>query len=178
MDQFLKTRAGENVLSLVFAIIPFMSKTSCNTKILSIFEKVGAPLDHTPGLAQFNKLYDAVFVLAMQTGIKDKALQHHTWLTRLQTKASVVEKTKASLSPLGDAYDSISSLENIADIVSLLHKLSKDDSNGLVAVYCGLAGAPWVAAYARNVLVLPICAFSEGTSIVLIVVTTNLQGLF
>lgn len=80
VDQFLKTRAGENVLTFLSAIIPFMSRTSCNATILSIFEKVGAPLDHTPGLGQLNNVYDAVVLLAMQMRIKAKVLQYHAWL--------------------------------------------------------------------------------------------------
>lgn len=78
----------------------------------------------------------------------------------------MVTKAKASLSPLGHAYDSLPSLQNLADNVLSLHKLYKDGSDGLVAVYYGLAGAPWVAAYARDVLGLSVCAFSDGTSIV------------
>lgn len=58
------------------------------------------------------------------------------------------------------------SLESIADIVLSLHKLSNDDSDGLVAGYYELAGASWVVAYARDVLGLSVCAFGERTSTV------------
>lgn len=166
VDQFLKTRAGENVLAVLSAIIPVMSKTSCNATILSLFEKAGAPMDHTPGLGQLENVRDTVVPLATQMRIKDKVLQYHAWMTKLHTKAPFVNKAKAGSSPLGDAYDSIPSEDNIANIVLQLHKLSKDDSGGLVMVYYGLAGAPWVAAYARDVLGLPVCVFSEGTSTV------------
>lgn len=80
VDWFLKIRAGENILSLLSAMTPFMSKTLCNATVLPIIERLGARLDRTPEVRQLNNVYDAAVILALQMGIKRKVLfikKHH-----------------------------------------------------------------------------------------------------
>jgi len=162
-DQFLKTRAGENVMALMSAVIPVMPKSSCNATILLMFEKSGASLDSTPGLSQVERVRDAVAPLAAAMKIKEKVLQYHCWMKNLITQAkdgetnSPVSKVQADLSPLDDAYDAIPCPSTIADVVLLLHRVCSSDESTFTVKYWGLSGAAWVAAYAQDVLGLPVC---------------------
>ena len=171
-DQFLKTRAGENVMALMSAIIPVMPKRSSIATMLLVFEKSGAPLDHTPGLNQLERVRDAMAPLAAVMKIKEKVLQYHCWMINLINQAKSgkeklpVSKAQADLSPLGDAYDAIPCERTIADVVLLLHRVTCSDDVAFTMTYFGLSGAAWVAAYSQDVLGLPVCVLLDSNTIV------------
>jgi hypothetical protein len=48
-DQLLKTRAGENVLALLSALVPLLPEEAFTTVLLKSFEHSGIPADSTPG---------------------------------------------------------------------------------------------------------------------------------
>lgn len=49
-DELLKTRAGENVVALMSAVLPVMSEHSCDSMILRLFDASGASSKHHSGL--------------------------------------------------------------------------------------------------------------------------------
>lgn len=160
VDQLLLTRAGENVLGLMCSLIPVLAESSCNAVILSVFERSKASLDLTPGLSQLNRVREIVAPLAARMNFKDKVLQYHAWLLKVQHSSNPVDKIKSRFSPLEDAYDGIPNESNLVEIILQFKKLVSDTDN-LVLVYYGLHGAAWVVAYAQEVLDLPVCVYTD-----------------
>ena len=147
-DELLKTRAGENIVALMSAILPVMSESSCDNLLLKLFEACNTPKDKTPGFAQLRSIRRSLNSLARKTQFKDRAFQYHVLSKQLlETDASTVNHT---------AYESIPSEETAVQVILALSKLVQEDS-GLILAYHGLRGSGWVIAYARHVLGLPVC---------------------
>lgn len=168
VDQLLKTRAGENVLSLLSAIIPFYVKDLLQRYYpLHLQEGRSTAGSYTRIRAVEQRFYDAIVVLATKK-IEDQR-KGLTILYLADQPSNTRIHGDEGQSKFITAWSCIwqhTMFVKSSDILLSLHKLCKDGSDGLVAVYYGLAGAPWVAGYARDFLGLSVCAFSDGTSIV------------
>lgn len=68
VDQFLKTRAGENVLALMASIVPLMSQDACVAVLGTLFETAGASNDCTPGISQFLRLREGLLTYVRNIG--------------------------------------------------------------------------------------------------------------
>ena len=156
-DELLKKRAGENVVALLSAVLPFMSEFSCDNLILKLFEAAGSSLDSIPGLAQLRSLWVAMTPLAKRTQFKDRVFQYHVFSRHL------LDYDAKSLGH--DAYNSIPSEETALKVILALSRLTQEDS-GSVLDYHGLSGSGWVIAYARHVLGLAVCVLSSSSNAV------------
>ncbi|KAL9609428.1 MAG: hypothetical protein Q9167_005804 [Letrouitia subvulpina] len=143
-DQFLKTRAGENVLALMTAIAPLVSEDTCSRVLSNLFDHAAISADHTPGLSQFSKLRDGLIDFTRQAGFREAVLHHHDFLTRL----------------VGidiDPYEAIPSVESLVQVIKLCHKIISTEDHCILQLK-GLKGSGWIAAYTGQILGLPVCA--------------------
>jgi hypothetical protein len=164
-DHLLKTRAGENVLALLSALVPLLPEEAFTTVLLKSFEHSGIPADSTPGLGQISRIRAALSPFTARTVIKDRVLQYHGLFSRLTSTSN--ELSSAIPPP-----------EVIPEILGIFHKLITHETPYLLH-YHGIAGAAWVAAYACNVLGLHACAMlSNGDVISLNTAYDNARVIF
>lgn len=159
-DELLKSRAGENVIALMSALLPVMSEDSSDAVILELFDRSGASPNITPGFSQLQALRTILAPLLRKTEFKDKAFQYHSLLKRL-----LVDKKSLPSTSLDVVYDSIPSEETMAHIIQLLSELIQEGDKKILA-YHGLKGAAWCIAYARHVLGLAVCVFRTTVDLV------------
>jgi hypothetical protein len=144
-DQLLKTRAGENVLALLSALLPLLPEQVFTTVLLDCFQSYGVPPESTPGLGQIAKIRAALCPYSSRTDIKDRVVQFHGLFKRLTSNKDL------------EISMSIPSPDVIPKILSELHKLVTHEAPYILH-YHGMSGAAWVAAYACKVLGLGVCA--------------------
>ncbi|KAL8868420.1 MAG: hypothetical protein Q9174_005006, partial [Haloplaca sp. 1 TL-2023] len=152
-DHLLKTRAGENVLALMAAIVPLMAPDACINVVSLLFENAGAPLDHTPGIGQILKVRNALVPFVRHVGFQEKVLQYNEHFKRIAVEGTINPADK----PGADPYDAIPSEPTLPHIVQICSKLATAEKSTLL-YFRGFPGAAWVAAYASIVLGLPVCA--------------------
>lgn len=163
-DQLLKTRAGENVLALLSALLPLLPEEVFTTVLLKSFERSGVPADSTPGFGQISRIRAALNPFIARTVIKDRVLQYHGLFSQLTSTTTEL----SSAIPLPQV---------IPELLCTFHKLITHETPYLLH-YHGLAGAAWVAAYACKVLGLQACAIlSNGDVISLNAIYDNAQVL-
>lgn len=159
VDQLLQTRAGENIVAMMSGLAPLLPKSAFNTATLYVFQKRDAPSNSIPGLAQLEKFRDTILPLASELDTKDKVFQYHKWMLQLlgsdQSTPLQGENSTAAINP----YTAMPDPETIANVICYLSKLAEKQDEVYVLVYHGLQGAAWVAAYAQDVLGLPVCMF-------------------
>ncbi|KAL8959218.1 MAG: hypothetical protein Q9183_005674 [Haloplaca sp. 2 TL-2023] len=161
VDHLLKTRAGENVLSLMAAIVPLMEPDACVTVVSLLFENAGTPLDHTPGIGQIHRVRAALVPFVRNVGFKEKVLQYNEHFNRIAKKGAISDGDRPRIDP----YDAIPSEQTLPRIVQLCNKIATSEKLMLL-YFRGFPGAGWVAAYASIILGLPVCAIDhEGGEI-------------
>lgn len=159
-DELLKSRAGENVVALMSALLPVMSEESSDAVILKLFDRRGASLNTTPGYSQLRSFRTILAPLLRKTEFKDKAFQYHSLLKRL-----LVDNKSLPSTSLDEVYHSIPSEETMVHIIQLLSELVQEGDRKILA-YHGLKGAAWCIAYARHVLGLAVCILRTRVDLV------------
>ena len=157
VDQFLKTRAGENVLALMASVVPLMSENACPAVLGGLFEVAGVSMDHTPGVNQFLKLRDGLLTFSRNVGFQERVLTYHALLDQL-VNAVHNEHPRTRLS---DPYDAIPSRQDIPRIIQLCHKVATS-TDSVILSYKGLHGSGWLAAFGSYVIGLPVCALDSS----------------
>ncbi|KAI4213179.1 MAG: hypothetical protein LQ351_004125 [Letrouitia transgressa] len=147
LDQFLKTRAGENVLALMTAVAPLISQDACSLLLNHLFDQEAISADHTPGFGQFSKLRDGLIDFTRQAGFRENVLHYHGFLARRFEIDS-------------DPYEAIPSVEGLSHIIKLCHKIVSMEDDCILRLK-GLKGAGWIAAYTGQILGLPVCAVDQ-----------------
>jgi hypothetical protein len=164
-DQLLKTRAGENVLALLSALLPLLPEKEFTTVLLKSFEISSIPADSTPGLGQISRIRAALNPFTARTVLKDRIVQYHGLFSQLTS----------TINPLSSA---IPPIDVIPDVLGIFHKLVTHETPFLLH-YHGIVGAAWAAAYGSKVLGLRACAIlSNGDVISLNSNYDNAQVLF
>ncbi|KAL8665415.1 MAG: hypothetical protein Q9202_002308 [Teloschistes flavicans] len=151
VDHLLKTRAGENVLSLMASIVPLLSPEACVVALSSLFDIAGVKPDHTPGVGQLHKLRNAVVPFSQSVGFQERVLQYHALFERIVGPRSDPDE----LGP----YDAMPDKHTLSRIVQCCHKIATAE-NTTVLVWKGFTGSGWVAAYASCILGFPVCAIN------------------
>ncbi|MCJ1300160.1 hypothetical protein MMC08_002954 [Hypocenomyce scalaris] len=151
-DQLLKTRAGENVLALLSAVIPVMSEEACTRLLSLLFDTNKVNPENTPGFGQLKSIRNALLTFCKKVGVGEKIIQFNVLFESLIAGDNPSEGN--------DPYTSIPSEQNISQLMQMLHKVSTSSNH--VLVYHGFLGAPWLATYASHVLGLKTCALSDG----------------
>jgi hypothetical protein len=163
-DLLLKTESGTNALALLSAILPVMSKASSNATITFLFKKAGVPQDHTPSVGQLERLQDVIMPLLVKSSFKDKVLQYYAYMDKLVHSSAPNETVDQPHTITSrDIYDSIPHENCIADIILLLNKIVGTDRNVTFEVR-GFMAAAWIAAYARDILGMPVCVFGKDNT--------------
>ncbi|KAA6415431.1 MAG: hypothetical protein FRX48_00146 [Lasallia pustulata] len=160
VDELLKTRAGENVVALMSAVLPAMSEHSCDSMMFRLFDASGASSNTTPGFSQLQSLRAILAPLLRNTAFKDKAFQYHSFLKRL-----LVDNKSLPPTSLDDVYDSIPNGETMVHMIQLLSELVQEGGRKIMA-YHGLKGAAWCITYARHVLGLAVCVLRTTVDLV------------
>ena len=153
VDHLLKTRAGENVLSLMAAIVPLMAPDACVNAVSLLFENADTPLDHTPGIGQIQKVRNALVPFVRHVGFQEKVLQYNEHFKRIASEGAMCAANK----PWTDPYDAIPSEQTLPRIIQLCNEIATSEKS-MILYFRGFPGAAWVAAYASIVLGLPVCA--------------------
>ena len=156
VDQFLKTRAGENVLALMASIVPLMSESACPAVLGGLFEVAGVSMDHTPGVNQFLKLRDGLLTFSRNVGFQERVLTYHALLDQL-----VNTHNEHPWENRSDPYDAIPSRQDIPRIIQLCHKVATS-TDSVILSYKGLHGSGWLAAFGSYVIGLPVCALDTS----------------
>lgn len=151
VDYLLKTRAGENLLSLMTSIVPLMSPEANVIAISTLFDLAGVKPDHTPGVDQLHKLRNAVGPFSRSVGFQERVLQYHALFERIVDGDS--ESAKRG------PYRAMPDEHNLSRITLSCHKIATA-GNTTVLVYKGFGGSGWVAAYASCILGFPVCAIN------------------
>ncbi len=163
-DLLLQYGTGKNALALLTSIFPVMSKAASNAAITFLFRKAGVPPDYTPGVGQLERLREALMPMIIKTTFKDKVLQYHAWMIRALASLKQQRSVDGTedVPSLKNVYDSIPHEELVSNILSFMHKVK--GSQNLIYEHHGLAGAAWSAAFARDILGLLVCVFSDAES--------------
>ncbi|MCJ1451077.1 hypothetical protein MMC28_001411 [Mycoblastus sanguinarius] len=157
VDQFLKTRAGENVLALMVSIVPLMSPDACTSVLSVLFDAAGVPPDHSPGVNQFLKLRNGLIPFTRKVGFHERVLQYHALLERLSSSQPSAHNAPQRNSP----FNAMPAKHHIPRIIQLCHKVSTSGDN-CVMVFKGPHGSGWVAAYVSFILGLPVCVVDHS----------------
>jgi hypothetical protein len=164
-DQLLKTRAGENVLALLSALLPLLPEREFVAVLLKSFECCSIPAASTPGIGQISRIREALNPFMARTVVKDRILQYHSLFST--TTSTTTDLSKAIPPP-----------NVIPEVLSVFHKLATHD-DPFVLHYHGIQGAAWAATYACNVLGLQaIAILSNGDVISLNSTYDQAQVLF
>ncbi|KAL8689131.1 MAG: hypothetical protein Q9218_005128 [Villophora microphyllina] len=158
VDHLLKTRAGENVLSLMASIVPLMSPDACIVSLSTLFDTAGVKPDHTPGVSQLHKLRNALVPFSRILGFQERVLQYHSMFERIVTPHC---RANATLFELRCPYDAVPDTPNLARIIQFCHRITTSERS-VVLLYKGFQGAGWVAAYASLILGYPVCAVGSA----------------
>ena len=156
VDEFLKNRAGENVVALMSAILPVMSEKASDTLLLHLFEASGVPFEFTPSFGQLRSIRVTLESIARKMSFQDKVFQHHVWMKSLLESSTEKESY----------YDSIPNEESSTFVIRILGKLISDNNSASTVTYYGFKGAAWVATYARYMLGLPVCVLRTTSDVI------------
>lgn len=150
-DELLKTRAGENVLAMLTAIIPVMGTSSCIELLSTLFESLDITPELSPGLSQLENLHAAIAPLTRQMDFKDQVYRYHAWLSN---RHFGFERTLSH-------YHAIPDAKTTAHLVRMFYTLTTQGPEHKLHFF-GLSCAGWVLAYSWNILGLPTCAVSKA----------------
>ncbi|KAL3963131.1 hypothetical protein ACCO45_000135 [Purpureocillium lilacinum] len=155
VDQLLKTRSGENILSLVVAITSVLDEAATDV-LMNVFELLHTPYDSVPGITQVQRVRSTCLSLARAADFKDRVARTHDLILRdcFVTKRVFIDQ---------DALpDSITMAKLIVELKS--HCLEGGPQRSRRLLYYGLIGAAWCVEYSKDVLGLDVClVFHDGT---------------
>jgi hypothetical protein len=80
VDEFLKTRAGENVLVMLTSTISILPETATIEILTKLFEEIHAPPHGTPSYGQLQAARAIAMPLARALDFKDQVAILHVWL--------------------------------------------------------------------------------------------------
>lgn len=63
--------------------MPLISPDTYLAALSVLFDTAGVPLDHTPGVSQFQKVRSAIVPFARSVGFQERVLQYHSLLERI-----------------------------------------------------------------------------------------------
>ncbi|KAI1871184.1 uncharacterized protein JN550_004629 [Neoarthrinium moseri] len=151
IDQLLHTRAGENILSLIIALLSVLDEGAVEV-LGGIFNLLKTPFDHTPGISQLQEVRSTCVPLSRMMDFKDRvARTHEMILTRAFNRKRRFQYREA----LPDS-------DTMARLVILLKDIVTETAAGTKLVYYGITGASWVIEYSKEVLGLDVCFLDEG----------------
>ena len=151
-DELLKRQAGENIIALMSAILPFAPRNECEMLLLRLFEAMKKDAEATPGFGQLQAFCDSLLSLAQKIPFKDKVFQY---FKLLEPFSKVSMKTR----------DAIPSHQTFVQLITTFLKMASDDRKPTL-VYKGIEGAAWVIAYARHVMGLPVCVLETRNTVI------------
>ncbi|KAK3395739.1 hypothetical protein B0T20DRAFT_455578 [Sordaria brevicollis] len=160
VDEFLKTRAGENVISLLTPIISVLDDQSSSTLMSSLFDHMKIPLEEIPGTGRLQAIRSITLPIARKLGFAERLAEIHRWLDsdRFRAHGSPVDLL------LSDAVPAVETAVAVITALKTLTMQSQEGSKRLV--FCGMRGAAWVLVYASLVLGLGVCVVDkEGVPI-------------
>ena len=145
VDELLKTRAGENVLSLLAAVAPIL-EDDCGKALAMVYTKMKAPYHSTPSMGQLERVRSVCLPLARKMEFKDRLAETHQWLI-------------SQFSP--SEFDMMTALPNpdtIANIITSLREIISQEGEAKNRLfYYGFQGAAWLLVYSCMVLGLQTC---------------------
>jgi hypothetical protein len=152
VDELLKRRAGENVLALLASFAPMVNEHVFVQILSDLFFLNSSNTDDVPGSTQLHGLRRAVMPFLEDTLIKDKIAHYSLLFKEIRRPFLTTETENTQFS------SSIPPPKFITDIINQIYDLMSRQDDGYVLLYEGWHGAGWIAAYAYDVLQLPICA--------------------
>ncbi|KAG4428907.1 hypothetical protein IFR05_015610 [Cadophora sp. M221] len=150
-DELLKTRAGENVLALLSALIPHLEESAFPQVLMETFEHFGIPAESTPGMGQLSKVRAALAAYASRMDFKDRVLLSHKLFSSLNTSFG------------RDPTVSVPPPRILPKAISMLYKVAISDQH--ILHVSGFQGAAWIATYATHILGLGACVVLGGGEI-------------
>ena len=157
IDEFLKTRAGENVISLLTPIISILDEESSSTLMSDLFDYMKTPLENIPGTGQLRTIRSIALPIARKLGFAERLAEIHRWLNsdRFHFRP---QYDQVDL-PLSDAIPA--SEVAVAVITALKGLMMGSHKASRRLVFCGIRGAAWVLVYASLVLGLGVCVVDK-----------------
>jgi hypothetical protein len=148
VDELLKTRAGENVLALLTAVISVLEGGAIEVLNL-LFEKMNAPMYSIPSIGQLETIRATCLPLVRRMDFKDRLAELQHWLNFQFTpkNSSYYDPDKA----IPDAVTMVKLVKILKDIAM------QDKERRSKLVFCGARGAAWLILYAGNILGLSVC---------------------
>lgn len=155
VDEFLKTRAGENVISLLTPIISVLDDQSSSTLMSSLFDHMNTPIDDIPGTGRLQAMRSVALPIARKLGFAERLAEIHRWLgsNRFRTQTGPVDL------PLSDAVPATETAVTVIAALKTLMIQSHEQTKRLV--FCGVRGAAWVLVYASLILGLGVCVVDK-----------------
>lgn len=155
VDEFLKTRAGENVISLLTPIISVLDDQSSSTLMSSLFDHMKTPLEEIPGTGRLQAMRSVALPIARKLGFAERLAEIHRWLgsNRFRTQTGPVDL------PLSDAVPATETAVAVITALKTLMVQSQEETKRLV--FCGVRGAAWVLVYASLILGLGVCVVDK-----------------
>ena len=155
VDLLLKTRAGENVMSLLCALLPMLPKSLCVKVLERLFELRKAAPEDTPSISQMRNLCESLTAFALDMDIKNKIIKYAAFFNTIffQPGSSQLEIEDV-------IFDSLPDPNSLAQVIVSLHDVIAHRRDSIL-VWPGVQGAAWLAVYAACVLGLPTCALGH-----------------
>ena len=154
VDLLLKTRAGENVLSLISAMAPMIPYALCVKALERVFELRKAAPDDIPSISQLRSLCVVLAAFNLDMDIKDKVLKYAAFFN------SVMLGKRQKRVEVGNLInDGLPDTDSLAQVIVSLHDImGQGHQEDSVLIWPGVRGAAWLAVYAARILGLPTCA--------------------
>jgi hypothetical protein len=148
VDELIKTRAGENVLALLTAIIPVLEDGAIEV-LNMLFEKMNAPMHSTPSIGQLEAIRSTCLPLARRMDFKDRLAELHHWLLFqfMPRKPSYFDPRQA----IPDSATIVELVKTLCDIAM------QDKGRRSKLAFYGTRGTAWLILYAGSILGLLVC---------------------
>ncbi|KAK3986138.1 hypothetical protein QBC44DRAFT_333863 [Cladorrhinum sp. PSN332] len=156
VDEFLKTRAGENVLATLTSISIFPESAAIEI-LTKLFEEIHAPAHGTPSYGQLQAIRSVALPLARALDFKDQVAMFHVWIcNEFGNRDGMSAETYyfgcgTSTGPVPDNSTILSVL------VALKSILLEPAASTRKLVFQGISGAAWLLVYASKVLGAAVC---------------------
>ncbi|KAK1778301.1 hypothetical protein QBC45DRAFT_478587 [Copromyces sp. CBS 386.78] len=150
VDEFLKTRAGENVISLLTPIISILDDQSS-----ILFDHMKAQPEDIPGTGRLQAIRSIALPIARKLGFAEHLAEMHRWLgsNRFRAQGGLDDV------PLSHAVPATETAVIVITALKTLMMQSHEETKRLV--FCGMRGAAWVLVYASLVLGLGVCVVDK-----------------
>ncbi|KAH6879499.1 hypothetical protein B0T10DRAFT_496539 [Thelonectria olida] len=168
VDEFLKTRAGENVLAMLTSI-SILPETATIEILTKLFEEVHAPAHGTPSYGQLQAVRSVALPLARALDFKDQVVIFHVWLCN--QFANRTGRTEASgTHPFFNMHGSTGPIPDNSTILAILTSLKsiliQPAPPNRRLIFYGLSGAAWLSVYASKVLGVSVCIRAPNWEII------------